>query len=227
MANKTKKKTEAKKTEAKKKAQAKTSKPAKPKKREPPVAMIIRRNASPPKPVEVLPAPAEEEEDDEQTLAERMGGWHVASGTAGAVLGQTMGVVVVGRGWLGPKLTSSLILGAGLSVAAAGYYWDVDHLLSGGTGMATAGALALTNHLAVESYLRLEERADKKREAKEIEAKAEEERKRLVEAHALVESEEERKKKKQRNARRIVVLDHTGRPIDDDEREHARAQAAA
>lgn len=217
MASKTKKKAEAKTKTKTKKAPTSKPAPAKPAKRDPPVAMIIRRNA-PPKPPAAPP--------EEPTRLERMDGWHVASGAAGAVLGQTAGVVMVGQGWLGPKLTSSLILGAGLSVAAAGYYWEIDHLMSGGAGMATAGALALTNHLAVESYLRLEERADKKRLAKEAEAEAEEARKRLIEARALLESEEERKKKKPRNARRIVVLDHTGQPIEDED-EHARAQAAA
>lgn len=68
-----------------------------------------------------------------------MGSSHVAAGIGAGTLANAVGVLLVGKGWVGPKLTSALLMGAGAATAAAGWYWDMDHMLAAGTGVAAAG----------------------------------------------------------------------------------------
>ena len=186
----------------------KTSKPQ----REAP-RMIIRRNA----------APVRRTRDDEAaerrpltTRIDEMGGSHVAAGVGFGALGNVMGVVAVGQGWIGPKTTAATLMGVGTAATAAGWYTERDHLMAAGIGLTAAGAFSISNQLAVDAYEAMEKRAEEKRAKKEA-ARAEEERaKRLAEARALLEKEE---KEKPRNARRVVVVneyDEHADPGDDE-----------
>ena len=78
------------------------------KKREPPAKkMIIRRNAAP---ARARPAPVAEE-PERTALSERiesMDGSHVAAGLGIGALANVLGVITVGRGWIGPKTTAGL-----------------------------------------------------------------------------------------------------------------------
>ena len=181
-----------------------TASSRKSKKREPPAKkMIIRRNAAP---ARARPAPVAEE-PERTALSERiesMDGSHVAAGVGIGALANVLGVITVGRGWIGPKTTAGLLMGAGALTTAAGYYWERDHMMAAGVGVATAGAFSIANQVAIDAYEAMEKRADEKRAKQE----AEKEAKRLAEARALLERHNQT-----RNARRLVVLDQDGEVI--------------
>ena len=180
-----------------------TASSRKSKKREPPAKMIIRRNAAP---ARARPAPVAEE-PERTALSERiesMDGSHVAAGVGVGALANVLGVITVGRGWVGPKTTAGLLMGAGALTTAAGYYWERDHMMAAGVGVATAGAFSIANQVAIDAYEAMEKRADEKRAKQE----AEKEAKRLAEARALLERHNQT-----RNARRLVVLDQDGEVI--------------
>lgn len=144
----------------KKKATA-TTKP-KPK---PTPKMIIRRNAAP------RSAPVEPE-SERTPITERlqdMGSTHVAASIGAGVAGNALGVLAVGQGWIGPKLTASLIMGGGVATTAAGYYWEADHMMAAGAGLTAAGTFSLVNQYAVDAYEATERRAQEKREKREFE----------------------------------------------------------
>ena len=187
-------------------AKGKASTAKKSKKREPPAKMIIRRNAAP---VRARKAAREEEEESErQALTERlegMDGSHVAAGIGAGALANVLGVITVGRGWVGPKTTAGILMGTGAVTTAAGWYWERDHMMAAGVGMATAGAFSIANQVAIDAYEAMEKRAEERRAKQE----AEKEAKRLAEARALLE-----KHNQTRNARRFVVLDQDGEVID-------------
>ncbi len=144
------------------------------------------------------------------TRVDDMSGSHVASGIGAGTLANAVGVLMVGKGWIGPKLTAGLLMGTGVATAAAGWYWEMDHMMAAGAGVATAGTFSMTNQLAVDAYMAMEERAAEKRKKAAAEEESKEREKRLADARALLAEE---KKKQQRNGRRIVVLDQNGDPI--------------
>ena len=190
-------------TRGRAKGKAKTTR--KSKKREPPAKMIIRRNAAPVRSRTVV---KQEEESEREALTHRiegMDGSHVAAGIGAGALANVLGVITVGRGWIGPKTTAGLLMGAGALTTAAGYYWERDHMMAAGVGVATAGAFSIANQVAIDAYEAMEKRADEKRAKQE----AEKEAKRLAEARALLD-----KHNQTRNARRFVVLDQDGDVID-------------
>ena len=105
------------------------------------------------------------------------------------------------------RATSSRMLNALLHAltTAAGWYWERDHMMAAGVGMATAGAFSIANQVAIDTYEAMEKRAEERRAKQE----AEQEAKRLAEARALLD-----KHNQTRNARRFVVLDQDGDVID-------------
>jgi hypothetical protein len=176
--------------------------------------MIIRRNAAPrasparsnPPKLATLPEP---------TLSDRiheMGGSHVAVGVGAGALGNVLGVLAVGKGWIGPKATAGIIMGTGAATTAAGYYWDADHLMTAGVGLTAAGGFSLANQLAVDAYEAAEKKAEEKREAEEKEAREN----RLAEARKLIQAENQRKEA--RNGPRLIVVQ--SRDDDDDDIEY-------
>lgn len=188
---------------------------------EPPVKMIIRRNAAPKR----ARAPSDDQEERERkALTERMdemGGSHVAAGVGAGAIGNVLGVIAVGKGWVSPKWTAGLLMGSGAATMAAGWYWEWDHVMAVGAGMTTAGAFSITNQLAVDAYEAMETKAAEKRKKREEEEAEKERLKRLADARELLEAEAE--KKKTRNARRIVILDGNGEPLDADFEEYDAA----
>lgn len=173
-----------------------------------------RRNAAPKRRQEPKSEPATETEPERMPFGERvqeMDGSHVAVGVGAGALGNMLGVLVVGRGWIGPKTTAGLLLGGGALASTAGYFWDSDHLMAAGAGLATAGTFSLANQYAIDAYEAVEERAKKKhdeRERKDLQ-------KRLAEARVIVEAESKAKRNSQP---RLVVIDQSGHQseIDDD-----------
>ena len=189
------------------------------KKREPPkeTAIILRRNASSMRTRDVR-APAREPkteraEGERAPLTERidnMGGSHVTASIGAGMAGSALAVAAVGKGWVGPKTSAGILMGAGAVGMVAGWWLESDHLMTAGAGLAAAGTFSVANQVSVEAYDALEKRAAEKRAKNEAEEEDEEQEKRLAEARALIEKEG---KKKQRNARRIVILDRDGNPI--------------
>ena len=78
-----------------------------------------------------------------------MGGTHVAAGLAAGTLGNALGVMLVGLGWVGPKTTAGVLMGTGAATTAAGYYWEADHVMTAGAGLTAAGTFSLVNQYAV------------------------------------------------------------------------------
>ena len=157
--------------------------------------VVIRRNAAP-------RARKSDKSDERIPLKERvqdMDGSHVAAGIGAGALGNILGVLVVGQGWLGPKLTAGLLLGGGAAATAAGYYWEADHLMAAGAGLAAAGTFSLTNQYAVNAYETLEARAREKQAKREKEAN----QKRLAETKAVIQAAT---KKAARNASPHLVI---------------------
>lgn len=211
-----------KKDKGKGKAEAK-----KPKKR---AAVILRRNAAPsraraPDKAEAL---AKADDDARTPIVERiedMGGSHVAAAVIGGSIGNVVGVIAAAQGWIGPKWAAGVLMGGGLSAMAAGWYWEKDHVMATGAGVTAAGAFSMVNQVAVDAYEAVERKAEEKRARKEAEEAEKERKKRLDDARALL--EDEAKKKATRNARRIVILDRDGEPIDADFEEVEPVEQAA
>ncbi len=171
--------------------------------------VVIRRNAAPRR----AEPDAEVETDGRTPLTERfeeMGGSHAAAAVGAGAVGNVLGVIAVGQGWIGPKLTAGLMMGSGAATTAAGWYWDADHLMAAGAGLTTAGAFSLTNQYAVDAYEAMEKKAEEKREKAAAERAQTEKARRLAEARALLATEA----KKTRNGRRIVVMDDDGEVIE-------------
>ena len=158
--------------------------------RKPPPKLRIRRNAAPANapPVRNAAPPAprrnaapkrqsapnvkEAEEDTRAPMKDRlqnMDGSHVAAGLAAGAIGNTIGVLLVGQGWASPKATAGVLIGTGGAATAAGYWWEADHLMAAGAGLATAGTFSLANQYAVDAYESLEQKAKDKKEAREKE----------------------------------------------------------
>ncbi len=193
----------------KKSAPKKTSRTTKTSRRTP------QKQTSPPQPPPKIiirnarHAPAVVDDDDERNAfgdrLEEMGGSHVAAGVGAGTLGTALGVTLVGKGWIGPKLTAGLLAGTGLAASAAGYYWDADHLMAAGAGLAAAGTFSLANQYAIDTYEALEKKAKEKRK-KTAEAVAEKEERDRVEAARETLAEDG----KRRNGRRLVIVDSDG-----------------
>lgn len=178
-------------------------------------AVILRRNAAPTRARSRPKDEPDEEENERRPLTERMedmGPSHVVAAVAGGSLANVAGVVATAQGWIGPKWAAGSLMGGGLTTAAAGWYWDSDHAMATGAGIAAAGAFSIVNQLAVDAYEAMEKKAQEKRARKKVEEEKKEREQRLAEARTLL--DEEAKKKGTRNARRIVVLDQEGEPID-------------
>lgn len=179
--------------------------------REPPPKMLIRRNAAP---IRSKSSSTKNDEPSRTSMGERfdgMGGSHVAAGIGAGALGNICGIVAVGQGWVGPKITAGLLMGTGVAATAAGWYWEMDHMMAAGAGLTTAGAFSMTNQIAVDTYEAMEKKAEERQQKGKKEADAKEREKRLADARALLAAEQG----KQRNTRRIVVMDQNGEPIDD------------
>jgi hypothetical protein len=190
-----------------KKKKKKSAPETKPK---PPPKMIIRRNAALSRPI------ASSMETQRAPLTRRvegMDGSHVTAGAVAGALGTVAGVVVAGQGWIGPKVTAGILMGAGAATTAAGWYWDADHLMVAGVGITAAGTLSLTNQFAVDAYEAMEKRAEEKREKKGQEQAEQDQKRRNAEARAIIETEAQRQQ--MRNSRRIVVVDTDGEVIEE------------
>lgn len=213
------------------------------KKREPPKAVkqtakpktqvALKRNDRASQTQKTRAAAQRDREEARTPLAERvesMGASHVAVSIGSGVAWSALGVVAVGQGWVGPKLTAGLMMGSGTAATAAGWYWEMDHLMAGGAGLTAAGAFSMANQLAVDAYERMEERAEKLAKEKEAKEKKKIDAKKLVEARALIAAAD-----KQRNARRITLVSDDGAtddpPIDyvdyEYPPEHVRNESAA
>lgn len=202
--------------------------------RKPPPKLRIRRNAAPAPPVRnAAPAaprrnaaptvprrnaaprrqpasPAPEARDERTPMKERlqsMDGSHAAAGLAAGAIGNTIGVLLVGQGWASPKATAGVLIGTGGAATAAGYWWEADHLMAAGAGLATAGTFSLANQYAVDAYESLEKRARDKKEALEKEQRE----KLLTEAEARAEA----KQATQRNGAPRLTIVHTDDISDD------------
>lgn len=196
--------TKTKKTESRSKSKGKTG-TSKTKQREPTTKMVIRRNAVP---ARTRQTSKSEEESERTALTERvegMDGTHVAAVIGAGTLANVLAVIAVGRGWIGPKVIAGLCIGAGAATTAGGWYWERDHMMAAGVGMAAAGAFSIANQVSIDAYESMEKRAEEKKAKKEAEAEA----KRLADARALLEQH-----KQTRNAHRLVVLDQDGDIID-------------
>lgn len=185
------------------------------KKREPPKNDARRRNAAPVPATTrpVVDAVDTSAEDERRAFTERMdemGGSHMGACVAAGALGNALGVVMVGQGWIPPKLIATLMIGAGAATTGAGWYWDMDHMMAAGAGVTAAGAFSMANQVAVDAYEAMEKRADEKRAEREAKQAAADEAKRLAEARALLEAE----KNRTRNGRRFVLVDENGDPQD-------------
>lgn len=169
-----------------------------------PALTVQTRNAA------TVAAEPESERTPIQERVQEMGGVHVAAGVGAGALGNMLGVLAVGKGWLGPKTTASILVGSGAAAATAGYFWESDHLMAAGAGLAAAGTFSLSNQYAIDAYESVEERAKEKREERE----RKDMQKRLAEARLLIEAE--KKEQIRRNgARHVVVLDAQGNEIGD------------
>ena len=146
-------------------------------------------------------------------MAERidnMGTSHVvAAATAGAI-SSALAVAAVGQGWVGPKTSAGILLGAGAATTAYGWHAEHDHVMMAGAGVTAAGAVSLANQLAIDGYESIQKRAAKKKAEKKAEDEAKDKAERLADARALLAEEE----KKQPNAQRIVILNEDGAPED-------------
>ena len=120
-------------------------------------------------------------------------------------------MTAVGQGWLGPKTSAGILIGAGVATIGAGWYWEWDHMMSMGAGLTAAGTFSLANQLSVDGYRAMEKRAQEKRAKAEAEKEEKEHQKRVADARALIQAEE----KKKRNARRIVLVDQDDESADD------------
>jgi hypothetical protein len=208
----------------KKKKSAPERKPKPPPK--PPPKMIIRRNAALSRPeASSIPrnaalsrrAASSAERAPLTRRIEGMEASHVAAGALGGTLGSVVGVVSVGKGWIGPKKTAGILMGAGAAATAAGWYWDADHLMAAGVGMTAAGTFSLANQFSVDLYEAMEKRAEEKQERKEKEQADQDRERRLAEARAMIEAEAKAKQQNMRNGRRIVVVDAEGEVIEHEE----------
>ena len=208
--------------------------------RKPPPEVIVyrtrkkRRNAAPAAPAASPPkirnaqatteaeVPDQDQPESERpTIKERveeMDGSHVAVGVGAGALGNMLGVLVVGKGWVGPKTAAGLLVGTGALTTAAGYLWEADHVMVAGAGLATAGTFSLANQYAIDAYESLELRAKKKRQEQE----QKELQKRLAEARVIVEAD--RKQQAVRNAGpRLMVVDVRGDAHSDDNGDHGES----
>ncbi|MCG8419455.1 MAG: hypothetical protein MJE77_16110 [Proteobacteria bacterium] len=148
-----------------------------------------KRNKSPPKfTIRRNADSADSSTDDQNQTRPSMGerlqeldGAHVGSGVAAGAVGNALGVLVVGLGWLGPKVTAGLLLGTGATATTAGYFLERNHLMAAGTGLAAAGTFSLINQYAVDAYEALDDRDRRKKEERE----QEEHRKRLAAARQV------------------------------------------
>lgn len=196
---------------AKSRSKGKATRKNNQKKREPPNNDTRRRNAAPVPATQ--PVVSTNAEDERRAFTERMdemGGSHVGACVAAGALGNALGVVVVGQGWIPPKLIATLMIGAGAVTTGAGWYWDMDHMMAAGAGVTAAGAFSMANQVAVDTYEAMEKRAEEKRTERAAKQAAADEAKRLAEARALLEAENN----KTRNCRRFVVVDENGNPQD-------------
>ena len=100
---------------AKSRAKARTAE----EKRAPRPRSIIRNAA----PARAAPRSAPTEEEPERTAlttrVDDMGASHVGAGIGAGVLGNAVSVLLVGQGWVGPKLTAGLLVGTGAAATAA------------------------------------------------------------------------------------------------------------
>ncbi|MCG8423964.1 MAG: hypothetical protein MJE77_39230 [Proteobacteria bacterium] len=152
-------------------------------------ATNAKRNKSPPKVTIRRNANPDDSSSDDQnqsrpSIGERlqeMDGSHVGAGVAAGAVGNALGVLMVGMGWLGPKVTAGILLSTGATATTAGYLLERNHLMAAGTGLAAAGTFSLINQYAVDAYEALEERDKRKKQERE----KEEHRKRLAAARQV------------------------------------------
>ena len=180
------------------------------KKRASPARTVIRRNAAPAT-VDVSDEVADTAERTALTAhIDEMGGSHMAAGIGAGAVGNAASILMVGQGLIGPKWAATLLMGTGAAATAAGWYWEMDHLMAAGIGITASGAFSVANQLAVEAHDAIEKRAEEKRARRDAEASDKARAQRLAEARALLEAE----KNKTRNAARFVILDEDGQPLD-------------
>jgi hypothetical protein len=188
--------------------------------------MVIRRNAAPRAP-EPEPEP-EATEPKRKAMRERvksMGGSHVAAGIGAGALGNVLGVIAVGQGWLGPKTTAGLMVGTGVAASAAGYAWSMDHMMAAGVGLTAAGTFSFANQAAIYAY-EADERKAKEKAEKEAKEKAEVEKlkkfadaqRQIAEAQKVLQGQQQAAEQRQglRNGpQRLVIVE--AEPDDDDD----------
>ena len=101
-----------------------------------------------------------------------MGTSHAAVGFGAGLLGNVLGIVAVGRGWVGPRLAAGLMVGGGGLVALAGHAAGSGYLTASGIGIATAGAYSAVTQLAIAMYERRAQSAEAKSAPADAEATA-------------------------------------------------------
>lgn len=130
-----------------------------------PPRMVLRRNLAPAAPLRAPMAvsvpttstkpatPGGALSSQLSSIRARVGGMgesHVVSGLGAGALGNALGLLVVGQGWLGPKTYAAIVMGTGAAATTAGYKWESDHLMAAGAGLAVAGTFSLANAYALQ-----------------------------------------------------------------------------
>jgi hypothetical protein len=133
--------------------------------------MVLRRNGPPARPA-IAPVPVMSayatggkppgEDDSLKARIEQMSAAHVVTGLGAGAVGNALGVLIVGQGWLGPKAAAGLLMGTGAAAATAGYFMESDHVMVAGAGLSVAGTFSLANQYAVYAYEEAERRAEEK-----------------------------------------------------------------
>jgi hypothetical protein len=189
--------------------------------------MVIRRNAAPRAP-EPEPEP-EATEPKRKAMRERvksMGGSHVAAGIGAGALGNVLGVIAVGQGWLGPKTTAGILMGTGAAATTAGYVWSMDHVMAAGAGLTAAGTFSLVNQAAIYAYeadeRKAKEKADKKaKEEAEVEKlkKIADAQRQLAEAQKVLQGQQQAAEQRQglRNGPQRLTIVEAEQDEDDDD----------
>ena len=169
--------------------------------------MVMKRNdrAAQERQTRSVRTPPEEVRTPLAERVQNMGATHVAACIGTGAAGNVLAMTSVVKGWAGPKASALALFGAGTAATAAGYYWEMDHMMAGGAGAMAAGAFSMANVLAYEAYGRMEER-EKEEDAEEAK---EEEEKELAKARKLIADAE-----KKRNGRVFVAVDDDGKPLD-------------
>ena len=77
---------------------------------------------------------------------------HVAAGIGAGIVSRALGVLAVGKGWIGPKLTAGLMAGGGLAAIGAGLASQSVWMTAAGAGLAASGILSFVTQAAIGLY---------------------------------------------------------------------------